>query len=54
MMMMMEKIPQKMTLRLPRSLYDALRLAAAAEGISLNQYILYILAKHAGASTRDI
>ncbi len=35
----------KLMLRIPRSLHKALKAAAAEEGVSLNQYMLYKLAK---------
>ena len=35
----------RLVLRMPRSLHKALREAAAVEGVSLNQYILYKLTK---------
>ena len=35
----------KVMLRIPRSLHKALKEAAAAEGVSLNQYMLYKLAQ---------
>jgi len=47
----MKKNPHKkpetrMTLRLPASLYEALKTAAAEDGLPLNTYCLYILARH--------
>ena len=35
----------KLVLRIPRSLHKALKEEAAAEGVSLNQYMLYKLAR---------
>ena len=35
----------RMVLRIPRSLHKALKEEAAAEGVSLNQYMLYKLAR---------
>lgn len=35
----------KIMLRIPRSLHKSLKQAAAAEGVSLNQYIAYKLAR---------
>jgi len=37
---------KQLTLRLPGSLHEALKAAAAEEGLSLNTYALYILARH--------
>lgn len=42
---MKENIIQ-MPLRIPKSLHEDIKLAAAAEGVSLNQYCLYLLSKH--------
>jgi len=36
----------RMTLRLPSSLQEALKITAAAEGLPLNTYCLYILSRH--------
>lgn len=36
----------RMTLRLPHSLYEALKTAAAADGLPLNTYCLYVLSRH--------
>jgi len=41
----------QMPLRLPKSLHQDLKFAAEAEGISLNQYCLYLLTKH--TATRE-
>lgn len=37
---------QQMPLRIPSSLHVLLKEAARAEGMSLNQYCLYLLARH--------
>ncbi len=37
-----------MPLRLPQSLHDALKRCARLEGVSLNQYCLYLLARYSG------
>lgn len=37
---------KQLTLRLPASLHEALLGAAAAEGMPVNTYCLYILARH--------
>jgi len=47
----MKQLPGKqeatrLTLRLPTSLYEALKEAAAEDGLPLNTYCLYILARH--------
>jgi len=47
----MKQLPGKqeatrLTLRLPTSLYGALKEAAAEDGLPLNTYCLYILARH--------
>lgn len=36
----------QMPLRLPASLHRTLKAAAAEEGVSLNQYCLYLLSRH--------
>lgn len=41
----LERYSGKVVLRMPRSLHKSLKEAAAVEGVSLNQYILYKLAK---------
>ena len=41
----LEEYSGKLVLRIPRSLHKELKEEAAAEGISLNQYMLYKLAK---------
>ena len=41
----LEEYSGKLVLRLPRSLHKELKEAAAMEGVSLNQYMLYKLAK---------
>lgn len=46
----MDPLPRQMPLRLPASLHDQLKTAASAEGLSLNQYCLYLLARHGGES----
>ena len=38
--------PKQLTLRLPESLHVALIEAAAAEGLPVNTYCLYILSRH--------
>jgi antitoxin HicB len=40
--------PAKILLRLPHTLHHELRRAAAREGVSLNQYVLYLLATRLG------
>lgn len=42
----LEEYSGRLVLRMPRSLHKALKEAAAVEGVSLNQYILYKLAKN--------
>jgi hypothetical protein len=42
----MDPLPRQMPLRLPASLHEELKAAASGEGLSLNQYCLYILARH--------
>ncbi len=44
--------PAKMLIRLPRSLHDGLLRAAAHEGVSLNQFVVYQLGRALGASER--
>lgn len=39
----------KMPLRVPVSLHLSLKESARREGVSLNQYCLYLLARHSGA-----
>lgn len=39
----LEEYSGKLVLRIPRSLHKTLKQAAAAEGVSLNQYMLYKL-----------
>lgn len=39
----LEEYSGKLVLRIPRSLHKALKEAAAVEGVSLNQYMLYKL-----------
>jgi hypothetical protein len=46
----MEALPRQMPLRLPAALHEDLKTAAAAEGLSLNQYCLFLLARHGGDS----
>lgn len=41
----MEGCSGKLVLRIPRSLHKALKEAAEAEGVSLNQYMLYKLSR---------
>ncbi len=41
----LEDYSGRLVLRIPRSLHKALKEAAAIEGVSLNQYMLYKLAK---------
>lgn len=41
----LEEYSGKLVLRIPRSLHRSLKEAAAVEGVSLNQYMLYKLAK---------
>lgn len=41
----LEDYSGRLVLRIPRSLHKALRQAAAAEGVSLNQYMLYKLSR---------
>lgn len=41
----LEEYSGKLVLRIPRSLHKSLKEAAAMEGVSLNQYMLYKLAK---------
>lgn len=41
----LEEYSGKLVLRIPKSLHKALKEAAAIEGVSLNQYMLYKLAK---------
>lgn len=41
-----KKQSTRLTLRLPASLYDALKTAAAEDGLPLNTYCLYILSRH--------
>ena len=41
----LEEYSGKLVIRLPRSLHKELKEAAAAEGVSLNQYMLYKLAR---------
>jgi hypothetical protein len=36
----------QMPLRIPASLHRSLKIAAKREGVSLNQYCLYLLARH--------
>lgn len=40
--------PIQMPLRLPQTLHRLLKDAASREGISLNQYCLYLLARYSG------
>ena len=46
----METTPARFVLRLPRMLYQTLSRAAKREGVSLNQYMLSVLASAAGTS----
>ena len=39
-----------MPLRIPVSLHEDLKKAAASEGVSLNQYCLYLLSRHVRSS----
>ena len=41
----LEEYSGKLMLRIPRSLHKSLKEAAAIEGVSLNQYLLYKLSK---------
>ena len=41
----LEEYSGKLVLRIPRSLHKSLKEAAEAEGVSLNQYMLYKLAR---------
>jgi predicted DNA binding CopG/RHH family protein len=41
-----KKETTRLTLRLPASLYDALKTASAEDGLPLNTYCLYILSRH--------
>lgn len=41
----LEEYSGKLVLRIPRSLHKALKEAAAIEGVSLNQYMLYKLSR---------
>lgn len=41
-----KKESTRLTLRLPLSLYNALKISAAADGLPLNTYCLYILSRH--------
>lgn len=41
-----KKEETRMTVRLPASLYAALKKAAAEDGLPLNTYCLYILSRH--------
>lgn len=41
----LEEYSGKLVIRIPRSLHKSLKEAAAAEGVSLNQYMLYKLAR---------
>ena len=41
----LEKYSGKLVIRIPRSLHKSLKEEAAAEGVSLNQYMLYKLAR---------
>lgn len=41
----LEEYSGKLVLRIPRTLHKELKQAAAIEGVSLNQYMLYKLAK---------
>lgn len=45
----MNTLPAQMPLRLPGTLHQALKEAASKEGVSLNQYCLYLLARHSGS-----
>ena len=41
----LEKYSGRFVIRVPRSLHRSLKLAADSEGVSLNQYVLYKLAR---------
>jgi len=44
----LEKYSGQFKLRLPKSLHKALAEHSKAEGVSMNQYCVYVLAKHVG------
>ncbi len=44
----LEKYSGQFKLRLPKSLHKALAEHSKAEGVSMNQYCVYLLAKHVG------
>jgi predicted RNase H-like HicB family nuclease len=44
-----EDYPDNFKLRLPKSMYRQLALNASAEGVSMNQYCLYLLSSSLGA-----
>ncbi len=46
----MDITPARFALRLPRSLYRSLTRKAATEGVSLNQYMVFVLANTAGTN----
>jgi len=43
-----KEAPTRLTLRLPRSLYEKLKKEAAKEGLSLNTYCIYRLSSKNG------
>ncbi len=49
----MKRQSTQMPLRVPEELHKDLKAAAAAEGLSLNQYCLYLLARH-GARSEEL
>lgn len=46
----MDMTPARFALRLPRTLYRALTRKAETEGVSLNQYMVFVLANTGGTS----
>ena len=47
---MRKESPHQFLLRLPREFHEELKRVAQAEGLSLNQYCLYLLARHSASS----
>ena len=44
---------KQIALRVPKSLYERVVAQARAEGVSINQYIVYVLSSHVGGPRQD-
>lgn len=47
-----KKVSQRLTLRIPISLYESIKKEAEKDGVTLNQFCLYLLAKGIGGKEK--